>query len=225
MNLTGLNRGNVSSKEIILSSEWSKNWRGIELVTGFILHSYNSLHYINHCRTLGILSPLVFTSRCFVAASKGGRSPSSGFPNYSMPSLPASNSNRLQWLNRGSPLTHSLTQGYFTTGSLPPISSSWRQAPWDSGPEIFFNWALAVLVLMWHPLWWEDGCVPYEHAWPSSSVRIALIACYWEFFHLHYIQVLYQCRLWKADHAYLTYLMLQRHLSHLNGRKIGHRQV
>jgi hypothetical protein len=29
-------------------------------------------------------------------------------------------------------------QGYFTTGGLPPISSSWRQAPWDSLPELFF---------------------------------------------------------------------------------------
>jgi hypothetical protein len=28
-----------------------------------------------------------------------------------------------------------------------------------------------------------------------------------------------------ADCAYLTYLILQRQLSHLNGRKFGHRQV
>jgi hypothetical protein len=32
----------------------------------------------------------------------------------------------------------SQSQSYFTTGSLPPISSSWRQAPWDSRPEIYF---------------------------------------------------------------------------------------
>jgi hypothetical protein len=38
------------------------------------------------------------------------------------------------------------------------ISTSWRQAPWDPRPEIFFfNWILAVLVLMWHPPWREDG--------------------------------------------------------------------
>jgi hypothetical protein len=29
----------------------------------------------------------------------------------------------------------------------------------------------------------------------------------------------------SADHAYLTYLMLQRQLSHLNGRKLDHHQV
>jgi hypothetical protein len=33
----------------------------------------------------------------------------------------------------------------------------------------------------------------------------------------HYIQALCQSRLYKADHANLTYLMLQRQLSHLNG--------
>jgi hypothetical protein len=58
----------------------------------------------------------------------------------------------------------------------------------------------------------------------SSSVRIAHIACYWKFFLLHYTQVLCQSRLYR-DHAYLTYLMLQRQLSHLNGRKLDHRQV
>jgi hypothetical protein len=33
------------------------------------------------------------------------------------------------WISQG--------QSYFTTGGLPPISSSWCQAPWDSRPEIF----------------------------------------------------------------------------------------
>jgi hypothetical protein len=40
------------------------------------------------------------------------------------------------------------------------------------------------------------------------------------YFFLHYTQVLCQYRLYGADHAYLTYLMLQRQLSHLNGRKL-----
>jgi hypothetical protein len=31
----------------------------------------------------------------------------------------------------------SQSQSYFTTGGLPPISSSWRRAPWDSRPEFF----------------------------------------------------------------------------------------
>jgi hypothetical protein len=56
------------------------------------------------------------------------------------------------------------------------------------------------------------------------SVCIAHIACYWIFFLLHYIQVLCQSKLCKADHAYLTYLMLQQ-LSHLNGHKLDHCQV
>jgi hypothetical protein len=34
-------------------------------------------------------------------------------------------------------LAHCQTQSYFTTGGLPPISSSWRQAPWGPGTEFF----------------------------------------------------------------------------------------
>jgi hypothetical protein len=38
------------------------------------------------------------------------------------------------------------------------------------------------------------------------------------------MQVLCQSRLCKADHAYIKYLMLQRQLSQLNGRKLDHRR-
>jgi hypothetical protein len=51
------------------------------------------------------------------------------------------------------------------------------------------------------------------------------IACYCKFFLLLSIQVLCQSRLCKADHAYLTYLTLQRQLTHLNGRKLEHCQI
>jgi hypothetical protein len=44
-------------------------------------------------------------------------------------------------------------------------------------------------------------------------------------FLLHYIQNLCQYRLCKADHASLTYLIQQRQLNHLNGRKLDHLQV
>jgi hypothetical protein len=33
--------------------------------------------------------------------------------------------------------TQSQSQNFFTTVSLPPISASWRQAPWDSRPTFF----------------------------------------------------------------------------------------
>jgi hypothetical protein len=36
-------------------------------------------------------------------------------------------------------LTNSQSQSYFTTGNLPPITSSWRQAPWDPRPEFIFQ--------------------------------------------------------------------------------------
>jgi hypothetical protein len=38
---------------------------------------------------------------------------------------------QLNWQSR--------SQSFFTNGGLPPISSSWRQASWDSRPVIFFH--------------------------------------------------------------------------------------
>jgi hypothetical protein len=41
-------------------------------------------------------------------------------------------------------------ESYFTTGNLPPISLSCRQAPWYPQPVFFFfNWILMVIVLMY----------------------------------------------------------------------------
>jgi hypothetical protein len=46
-----------------------------------------------------------------------------------------------RWLSLESTLIHfwrqSQSNNYFRTGGLPPISSSWGQAPWDSGPQFF----------------------------------------------------------------------------------------
>jgi hypothetical protein len=54
------------------------------------------------------------------------------------------------------------SKSYFTTGGLQPISSSWRQAPWDLSPIILFsNWTFAVIVLMQHLY------VVYNCCWPS----------------------------------------------------------
>jgi hypothetical protein len=49
-------------------------------------------------------------------------------------------------------LLQSQSQSYFTTGSLPPICSSWQQAPWDPKPEFLLsNWTLAVIGLTSSP--------------------------------------------------------------------------
>jgi hypothetical protein len=59
----------------------------------------------------------------------------------------------LRWKNSNPPpsrdTTNSHSQSYFTTGGLPLISSSWRQATWDPRPEIlFFNRTLEAIILM-----------------------------------------------------------------------------
>jgi hypothetical protein len=78
---------------------------------------------------------------------------------------------------------------------------------------------------MYHPLRREDGVVSYEYAWPFVKCMYRTYSMLLKFFFLHYIQVLWQYSLYKPDHAYLAYLMLQRQLSHLKGRKLDHRQV
>jgi hypothetical protein len=44
--------------------------------------------------------------------------------------------------------SQSQSQSYFMADSLPPISLPWRQASWDSRTDFFFNWTLAVIVLL-----------------------------------------------------------------------------
>jgi hypothetical protein len=116
-----------------------------------------------------------FTSRCLVTADVplpgGSRT-------VSVPQLPASISNSSQGLNRSGPLTHSFTpltlrvrESYFTTGGLPPVSWSWRQAPWDSRPDILF------LQLS------SCGNSPYvtislTRSWVMNM--LGLVACYWK---------------------------------------------
>jgi hypothetical protein len=74
------------------------------------MHSDYALQFtITHKHTT--VHSHVFTSRCSVPASNCERFPSSGLPNYPRP--------QLQQLS-----SQSQSQSYFTTGGLPPISSS-----------------------------------------------------------------------------------------------------
>jgi hypothetical protein len=99
------------------------------------------------------------------------------------------------------------------------------QPPW-AHDQTFFNWTLTVVVLMQRPLWREEGFVSYEYAWLLSSLGIAhIVRMLLKILPCALYKVLCQSCFWKEHHAYLTYLMLQRQLSHLNGRKIHHRQV
>jgi hypothetical protein len=66
------------------------------------------LHFTIHRYTHNSIHSYVFISRCSVAAFNGRRSPSSGFPNYPRPQLPASHSNSSQRLNLSSSLIEQL---------------------------------------------------------------------------------------------------------------------
>jgi hypothetical protein len=67
------------------------------------------LHFTIQLHTHDSVHSHIFIIRCSVAASIGGRSPSSGLPNCLRPQLPAFYSKSLQWLNFSRPVTHSLT--------------------------------------------------------------------------------------------------------------------
>jgi hypothetical protein len=113
----------------------------------------------------------------------------------------------------GQSQSQSRSQKYFTTGGLLPISSSWRQAPWDPRPDFFFQlnscgnsfYVTSSLTRRWVCLLWI--CLAFRQVYISHISHVTE-----NFFLLHYTQVLCQYRLYRADHAYLTYHMLQRQL-------------
>jgi hypothetical protein len=55
-------------------------------------------------------------------------------------------------------------------------------SPLRIATTFFFSWTLAVIALMWHFLWREDGLVSYEYAWPFWSLCIVHRACFWTLF-------------------------------------------
>jgi hypothetical protein len=132
----------------------------------------------------------------FAASSNGGRSPSSGFPgclrrlsySFSHKQLtttePQQSSNSptqqttislqsftdsIGWLRSKSKLLYGWR---FTASQFILVPSALKLSTGDFS-FFFFNWALAAIVLMWHPLWREDRFVSYGYACLSSTVRVA----------------------------------------------------
>jgi hypothetical protein len=115
-----------------------------------------------------------FTSSRLVTASSSGDS---------SPALTMSSLHRLitLWtLQKSKSESKLLYDWRFTASQFILVSSPLRLTVRDL---FFFNRALVVIVLMYHPLWRKDGFAS------SSNVGIAHIACYRKFFLLHYTQV------------------------------------
>jgi hypothetical protein len=62
--------------------------------------------------------------------------------------------------------------------SEPELLYDWRfnenqfvlaTSPFRLTTSILFNWTLAVIVLIWHPIWREDGSVVYNSCWTSPA--------------------------------------------------------
>jgi hypothetical protein len=104
-------------------------------------------------------------------------------------------------------------RSYITTGGLPPISIFWRQDPREEKFSELNPCGNSPYVTSSN----EKVGVSVMNMLGLSSYVLVHVA--------HIARALFQYRLLRADHAYLTYeyLVLQRQSSHLNGCKLDHR--
>jgi hypothetical protein len=97
------------------------------------------------------------------------------------------------------------SQSYFTTGGARPLETHDQRFFFQLNSCGNSPYITSSLTRRWVCLLWI--CLAFR------KMYISHITCYWKFFLLHYTPVLCQYRLCRADHAYPTYLMLQRQLS------------
>jgi hypothetical protein len=117
----------------------------------------------------------VFTSRCLVAASIGGRSPFSGFPNSPRPQLPASHFSQVQLSTDSIKLKSKLCYDRRLVGQSVLMSSP------QLGPKTRFLLLSKSygFVDVGRPLWREDGSVVYNFCWPSPPRPAGLMTIFY----------------------------------------------
>jgi hypothetical protein len=123
-------------------------------------------------------SVTVITSRCSVAASIGGRSPSCRFPKCTRPQLPASDSNSSQRLMPNGYLTHQLTQidsTHWTHSSLTVLLIS-RHGPHRKHRScLLFTDRCIVTVVVWLLASWSlpiNGSTCHNTFWWSVLTNV-----------------------------------------------------
>jgi hypothetical protein len=99
-----------------------------------------------------------FTSRCLVAVSNGGLSPTSVFPNGPRPQLPASHSNSSQRLNQSS----SISLANSRPNSLNPNWSCLQDLVTDRVEDLY-----SII---------EVQLLPWKHAWLRSRYIATAVA-------------------------------------------------
>jgi hypothetical protein len=182
-----------------------------QLVATLNYSAIANLHVLQITRAFRLVFSTVCTVRFLVTASNNGDSSAA-----SLTLLPAGHHLTTEQNSKSKSNSELLHDWRFTANQFVFAPSPLRLTTRDC-----FNRTFAVIVLSDEKM----GLSVMNILALSPSVHFAHIACYWKFLLLHYTQVLCQSRLCKGDHAYLPYLILQRQLSHLNGRKLSHRQI
>jgi hypothetical protein len=117
------------------------------------------------------------------------------------------------------------SQSHFTIGRLAPISSSWRQAPWDSRPEFFFQLNSCGNSPYVTSLWREDGFVSYEYAWPYSMLLKFFIFHYKEYYTIFTVCILLCFTICKSDKITVTTTKTSRFIFIINITSLLHVSV
>jgi hypothetical protein len=138
----------------IYRTVWYSPWLNFTIPS--YMHAHTQTHTRAHTHTHTSVRSQVFTSRYSVAASNGGRSPSS--PRLQLPNYQSHSSQRLNW---SSLLNHSLT--HQLTTSLHSTQLNWLYL--ESVSELLYDWQFPAsqFVLAPSPLshWFLDYSMSY----------------------------------------------------------------
>jgi hypothetical protein len=162
--------------------------------------------------------------RTYIPQEQGGPvvSPGTGFPFHRLLRLAA-----LRWRYSNRPphkvkvrvtLRLAVYRKSVCLGVKPHETHDQRYFP-ELNPCAISPYVTSSLTRRWVCLLWI--CLAFRQVYISHIYRHVTE----KFLPLLYAQVLCQYRLCRAEHAYLTYLMLQRLISHFNGCKLDHLQV